>query len=245
MWIIGQVATPGGALQHRDLAGGVDVAWLPAVGYLRQQPAHIPILIQHDETTPVGHVAYLERSKADGLVMLGEIRDDWGDMLAADADGPPWFLSSGVAARSITERHHERAVLEEVSLTRDPASVNLRPLRWSLTDTEPHNLVPLRFYDTWRRGMDAARSAPYRRGSDGLTINDLDPINAVDMFSTDPALAHRRAAALPKRRTATRAPAAPPGSVRFAGRVFTGEAADYLLSCAGYARAADGSLIRL
>ena len=72
---------------------------LPAVGFLRDQPARLPLLGEHDPEWLLGAVGHLERSKQDGLMMVGRIvHDDFAELLA---DTGPWYLSAGVRARRV------------------------------------------------------------------------------------------------------------------------------------------------
>ena len=212
--VIGQLATSEGALGHVDRAGDVEPSWLPAIGYLRHQPASVPVLVDHDEGFRVGRVEHLERSKVDGLLAVCRLDVDMADMLS-DGD---WFLSSHVNCLNLGDkRHSERALLSEVSLTRKPALYGACKVRWARSTLAPQWMRPLRWYDTWARGCEAMTTAAYRRAK-RLQINDLDRLDFVDELVTDPSAARRRAAlAAPAVK-----PAPPPepdhaGCVRFDG----------------------------
>lgn len=219
--VIGQLTTNHGLVQQRDRAGDMDAWTMPAPSYLREQPAVVPVLMDHDWGWPVGAVGHLERSRADGLLMVARVaNDDLGDLLA---DGP-WFLSGGVRCAPTGVMQYGLAKLREVSIVRRTANVNTRPIRWSRSDiardsgSEPHDM-PLRWHDTWRRAHERMVGERYREKPAHLTIHDLDQLSIVDEVMTDPAAARRRAGRRPEPPAPAPAPEVPPpGSrVRFHG----------------------------
>jgi hypothetical protein len=196
--VIGQVATRLGLVRQVDLAGDVDLWQLPAGSYLRDQPADLPLLMRHDRSWRLGTVGHLERSAADGLMMVGQITsgDDLADLLA---DGP-WYLSAGVRTVPMGGTEHGLARMHEVSLTRSPANCGLKPVRWSRSDlaldsgSQPAGL-PLNWHDTWGRAHEAMSARRYRNAPDRLTVVDVDEL----------ATRRRRALATPMPTRATRA----------------------------------------
>jgi hypothetical protein len=209
--LIGQIATDrnGGLIQHRNASGDVsEVHFLAPLGYLRHQPARIPLLVGHDEGWEVGEVGHLERSKAEGLLAVAHVRDDAAELLS---DGE-WFLSAGVTTRSLTPRRWERGLLSEISLGRDPAACSIRPVCWSPhTGAPSSDSMPLGWYRAWHEGVDRIARAKYR-SAEGLEINDVDHLDLIDEGITDPAAAEQRLEELkrsapprPQRTTAVRA----------------------------------------
>jgi hypothetical protein len=189
--LIGQVCTSRGLIQQYDLAGDADAWSLPAVAYERAQ-RRVPILVQHDETWPVGEVAYYERSKADGLMMVGTIRDDLTDLL----DDDDWHLSPEIESRRCGPFEYGHGKINEISLVRRTASIGTRPVRYARHDTvggggAPRGL-PLRWYDIWDRAHEQMHSDRYtHRRDDSLRIHDIDPLDLVDEVLCDPEVAAR------------------------------------------------------
>lgn len=214
--VIGQLATTAGLVQQRDLAGDADPWTMPAPSYLRQQPAVVPVLMDHDWGWPVGTVGHLERAEATGLLMVARLgNDDLGDLFA-DGD---WFLSGGVRCAPTGVMEYGQVRFREISLVRRTANLGTKPIRWSRSDiatdsgSEPHDM-PLRWHDTWRRAHDRMVTERYREKPAHLTIHDLDQLSVVDEVLTDPAAARRRAGHRPEP-----PPPSPAPSVRPVGLV--------------------------
>lgn len=204
---VGQLCTTAGLVQQRDLAGDPDPFTMTAVSYRREQPVPLPLVFDHDLSWPVGEVAYLERSRADGLLVVGRIaRDDLADLL----DGE-WYLSAGVRCVPSGPLEFGHVRMHEVSLVRKPANVNTHPLHWAPSDiardagSQPHGL-PLNWRSTWGRAHEAMAARIYRRAPDRLAIVDLDQLDAVDEIMTDPAAARRRVEAATAARPTPSAP---------------------------------------
>jgi hypothetical protein len=167
--LIGLVATVRGLAQQHDRAGNVEPFTLPSAGFRRHQPSVIPLLMQHDEGFRLGAVAHLERGDSiGGLLMVGSIADDdMADLL----DGSDWFLSPRVRAHETGPLQLGAALLTEMSLTRTPAAINTKPLRWSRGS--PPTGMPVAWYDVWDRGRERMAKARYR-SERHLSIVELD-----------------------------------------------------------------------
>jgi hypothetical protein len=203
--IIGQVATPKGLIQQYDLAGNADAWTLPAVAYERAQ-RRVPILMDHDESWSVGEVAYYERSKIDGLMMVGTIRDDMDDLL----DDGDWHLSPAVASRRCGPCEYGQGKISELSLCRRTASLGTRPVCYARHDSfggggAPRGL-PTSWHETWERAHEAISRDRYaHRRDDALRIVDVDELSIFDEWRTDRDAARSRLQSeLDKRRAAKR-----------------------------------------
>jgi hypothetical protein len=210
--LIGQVVAHHGLVNGVDPVGAPEPYTLPANAYLRDQPAGLGLFFDHDTSWRIGDVEFLQRSRADGLMMVGRVvRDDLADLLL-DGD---WYLSDGVNCRATGPLMKGHAQLREISLVRRSANVGSRPLRWARSDlgadagSEPGNM-PLNWYGCWTRAHEAIAARRYRRTPDRLAIVDLDPLGYVDEILTAPAAtlaaARRRAEA-----AKPRPPVEPPG----------------------------------
>ncbi len=184
---IGVVATPRGLTQQHDLAGTPEPFTLPAANYRHLQDGPIPVLVEHDEGFAVGTCVALVRSRADGLLAVLRIDGPVVDLLA-DGD---WYLSPGVRTRAgVTPLERDHARLFEVSLTRDPATLNTKALRWSRHDIATDgggqpNGMSLSWRTAWDRVHEALQRRAYRR-ADRLWIIDLDPPVVIDAPKVTP-----------------------------------------------------------
>lgn len=214
--LIGQVATSKGFVEHEDRAGDTHYSRTPAVNYLRSQPATIPVHFTHDTSWTLGTVAYLERSRADGLLAIANIDSDIGELL----DDGPWYFSDRINFRA-HQLENSDVTMRELSLTREPASSGTRPVRWSPgaigSAGAPLNL-PLTWYDTWTRAAEAMYGSRYRRTPDALLIADVDDLSIPEMIATDPVVGRAMLAAAT---SAARSKATPKHrSESFGGRVY-------------------------
>jgi hypothetical protein len=167
--LIGQVTTSAG------LVRGVDPYDMPAASYRPRQRAALPLRIDHDKTWQVGTVGHLERSRASGLMLVGRIDDDsMADMLE---DGP-WYLSDSTACLRTGLMEYGGGSLVEVSLVRQSANLNTRPLCWTVGDIAFNSCgrppMPLLWHDTWKRAEASMGRQRYRQAPDHLTILDID-----------------------------------------------------------------------
>jgi hypothetical protein len=187
--IIGQVATPQGLIQQTDLAGNAYPWKLPAIGYHRAQ-RRVPILDAHRDRggERVGEVGYYERSKVDGLLMVGTV-DDSMTKLLEDHD---WHLSPGVESKRWGSLERGDAKIdEEIALVARASYINQQRVRFARSGRTPR--LPLRWHDTWARANEAIARDRYRyRRDDALQIVDIDELDIFDLFQTDRVAAQRR-----------------------------------------------------
>ena len=200
--LIGQVVGHAGLVQNVEADGTPTPYTMRPDRYLREQPATIPLHFDHDRTWTIGTVGHLQRSRSQGLLMVGTLPDD--DLADLLADGP-WYLSDSTTARPLDEHRLEWSgrQIKEISLVRRSANLNTRPIAWSRHDGQP----PMNLYwrSCWDDACKAMTSSRYRRAPDHLTIVDLDGLEPIDEMWTDPAAARRAAIGLLETELATRA----------------------------------------
>ena len=188
--IIGQVVAHAGHVHQRDPDGTMVPYTMPPDRYFREQPAPIPLHFDHDRTWTIGSVGHLERSRSQGLLIVGTLpNDDLADLLA---DGP-WYLSDSTLGKPIDSHRLDWVgrSIKEISLVRRTANLGTRPLVWSPHDGQPS--MPLYWRSCWAATLAAMSTARYRKAPDHLTIVDLDPLDSIDEMRTDPAGARRAA----------------------------------------------------
>jgi hypothetical protein len=189
--LLGQVVRPEGMTLHANALGEVDdAAVIPAVAFMRRQPADLGVHFDHDQTWRLGRVSYLERSDRHGLMAMATIDADIGDLL--DEHGP-WYWSDGITCKRLGQSiYRHQAQLREISLVRRSGNCGTPPVVWSPHSGEPP--MPLLWRSTWQRGLAAIAYAKYHR-SDTLDIVDRDPLGIVDEVMTDPDTARAKARA--------------------------------------------------
>jgi len=234
--LIAQVINPQGLAIWRDIAGNLDAAMCPPVGFKRDQPSDLALHFRHDTSwrlNPPDSV-YLEEVDGLGLMMVALVDADAASIFRAG----PWYVSDDITCKPLGDStlFKRDAEIRELSFVEHTANCGTQAVRWSEGDlrvgTAAEPYMPLYWRDIWRNGADELTKRRYRRSGATMRIHGIDPPK------------RREAPAPPKRRPATVAPAAPPG-VFWRGFELGGEAADYVLELAGFQRAADGSLIRL
>lgn len=171
--IIGQIATNAGLAQQFDAWGQPDPFRLPANSYLPNQPRRLPVCMGHGGWE-VGEVASLVRSPSVGLLAIGRLDADLGDLL----DEGGWYMSGDVALERTGPLQYGYARLREVALVRNPAAVNIGPIRWRESDIALDGGKPPHLGLTWGEAWDRAHQelSRYRsRPSAWLEILDLGP----------------------------------------------------------------------
>jgi hypothetical protein len=185
--VLGQIIAPNGWAHHTNTLGEVVRSSVcEPIAYQRHQPADLPVYFAHDDTWRLGRVRHLERSNRFGLVAVATLDADVADLLA---DGP-WYWSDRMTCRhvSLTPQRSD-AQLVEVSLVRATANCGTRPVvsaPGDLLDGEPRTGLTLWQRDTWQRAALAVEATRYRTAPDHLDIVDLDPLDLVDEWRTDP-----------------------------------------------------------
>jgi hypothetical protein len=180
---VGQVCTAEGHIQKRDTLGRVaEIAWCPAVNYLRRQPV-ADVLVDHDDFWRIGTVVAYERSHRWGLLAAMTIGADHADTLAAN----DWYLSPRLKRDAPNPTRWERGEILQLSIVEKPGNVGTRPLRFGALDAAiSPSCLPLDWNGAWNRGKDeASKATRYRWAPEFLEILDRDELSIPDLMATD------------------------------------------------------------
>jgi hypothetical protein len=202
---IGPIATAPGLCQHRDQWGDPIPSRVPASSYLAEQPKSIPIHVVHDRDWRIGSTVHLERRRGRDLLAVAQLDDSAADLLD---DGRDWHFSPSVSCHNVGSVQFDYSLLNEISITNNPATHGLKALRWSRNDAAPRGM-PVLWYSTWENAAERMDSGAHRR-SHHHVILDLDeggrPLQRSAVVTPSPPAAkptptplatttHRRAAA--------------------------------------------------
>ena len=177
--LIGSIATRDGhALQHDDSGRAIPFS-LPSAGFRREQPWRPALCLGHDTSAPVGTIDYLERLRSGEIVAVG--RCVFSGILL-DRDPEPWYFSIGAGVkRTSTPLEFDHVTISEVSLTRSPAGIGLRPVQWASGvdlaregGCQPAGL-PLLYRGAWDRAHEVMSARRRRRAPEHLLVVGIDP----------------------------------------------------------------------
>jgi hypothetical protein len=234
---IGVLATAKGNARQVESDGAVDLFTLPASAYEQIQPRDIPVWVDHDAGSPLGplgHVAYLERSKGGGLLVVATLHDRAAAMLA-DTEHGAWHWSPGCKVRPTGPTSYGHARCFEVSLTQAPAiQSQLAPVLWARTDitrddgAQPHGM-PLAWRSSWHRAHLVTSSYEYRHRRSETVILDVEAIGQPAPEPTPPPVLHQRAEP----------------TLRINGRPVDPKLNAAAFAAMGYEQMTDGSLVRI
>lgn len=170
--VIGRITRTGHYRQHDRYDGTTRYGTLPPERYATEVGT-VPIRLEHDRHWQIGELAYIERSRALGLMAVARIDRE----LLGDTDGD-WYWSPGVRSYEDTDdvTNTARAIhLRELSLVRHAGHIGAYPVRITPVDLSAdtgssiRNLPP-----AWHDVTTRAHTVLQRRYRDPVTIVDVD-----------------------------------------------------------------------